>query len=108
MFRVRDDFRRAQFAIAALFLILGFQYGTWASRLPTIKARLDLSTAEVGLLLMACGVGAAASFPLVTWLMKRLGSRRLSVWSANGYRVQHGVELPASYGRDAMYMSRAV
>jgi len=29
-------------------------------------------------------------------------------WSANGYRVQHGVELPASYGRDAMYMSRAV
>jgi len=84
MFRVRDDFRRAQFAIAALFLILGFQYGTWASRLPTIKARLDLSTAEVGLLLMACGVGAAASFPLVTWLMKRLGSRRLSVWSAVG------------------------
>jgi MFS family permease len=84
MSRVRDDFRRAQFAIAALFLILGFQYGTWASRLPTIKARLDLTTAEVGLLLMACGVGAAASFPLVTLLMKRLGSRRLSVWSAVG------------------------
>ena len=84
MFRVRDDFRRAQFAIAALFLILGFQYGTWASRLPTIKARLDLSTAEVGLLLMACGVGAAASFPLVTLLMKRLGSRRLSLCSAVG------------------------
>jgi Na+/melibiose symporter-like transporter len=84
LLHIRDDFRRAQFAIAALFLILGFQYGTWASRLPAIKARLDLSTAEVGLLLMACGVGAAASFPLVTMLMKRLGSRRLSILSAIG------------------------
>ncbi|MEY9945853.1 MFS family permease [Kitasatospora sp. GAS1066B] len=82
VFRVRDPFRRAQLAIAALFCFLGFQYGTWASRLPTIKAHLGLSAAQVGLLLMATGVGAAASFPLVTLLMKRLGSRRLAVLSA--------------------------
>ncbi|QMU72462.1 MFS transporter [Streptacidiphilus sp. P02-A3a] len=90
-FRLRDDFRRAQLAIAALFWALGFQYGTWASRLPTIKARLDLSTAEVGLLLMACGAGAAASFPLVAVLTKRLGSRRLACLSA----VCLGLLLPA-------------
>ena len=29
-------------------------------------------------------------------------------WSANGYRAQRGIELPVSYGRDALYMSRAV
>jgi ribosomal protein S18 acetylase RimI-like enzyme len=29
-------------------------------------------------------------------------------WSANGYRVHDEVELPASYGKNAMYMSRAV
>jgi MFS family permease len=80
--RIRDQFRRAQLAIAALFCILGFQYGTWASRLPTIKTQLDLTTAELGLLLMACGAGAAASFPLVAILMKRLGSRRLALLSA--------------------------
>lgn len=90
-FRLQDDFRRAQLAIAALFWALGFQYGTWASRLPTIKARLDLSTAEVGLLLMACGAGAAASFPLVAVLTKRLGSRRLACLSA----VLLGLLLPA-------------
>lgn len=79
---IRDEFRRAQVAIGALFLLLGFQYTTWVSRLPAIKARLGLSDAEVGLLLMACGVGAAASFPLVATMMRRFGSRRLCVASA--------------------------
>lgn len=82
MLDVRDPFRRAQLAIAALFCFLGFQYATWASRLPTLKTDLGLSEAELGLLLMACGVGAAASFPLVATLMRSLGSRRLSVLSA--------------------------
>ena len=80
--RIRDEFRRSQVAIGALFLLLGFQYATWASRLPAVKARLGLSDAEVGLLLMACGVGAAASFPLVATLMKRFGSRALCIGSA--------------------------
>jgi MFS family permease len=75
-------FRRAKWAIAALFCFLGFQYATWASRLPALKTRLDLGTGELGLLLMACGAGAAASFPLVALLMRRLGSRRLSLASA--------------------------
>ncbi|MFE2430558.1 MFS transporter [Streptomyces sp. NPDC059373] len=87
MFRVHDPFRRAQLAIAALFCSLGFQYATWASRLPAIKTHLGLTAAEVGLLLMATGVGAAASFPLVAVLMRRLGSRRLSLVSALGLAV---------------------
>lgn len=82
MFPVHDPFRRGQSAIAALFCSLGFQYATWASRLPAIKAHLGLSAAEVGLLLMATGIGAAASFPLVAVLMRRLGSRRLALVSA--------------------------
>ncbi|MGQ4511089.1 MFS transporter [Streptomyces sp. DW26H14] len=84
VFRVHDPFRRAQLAIAALFCSLGFQYATWAARVPAIKAHLGLSTAEVGLLLMATGVGAAVSFPLVAWLMRRIGSQRLALLSALG------------------------
>jgi predicted MFS family arabinose efflux permease len=84
MLRVHHDFRRGQLAITALFCSLGFQYATWASRIPAITARLGLSTAEVGLLLMATGVGAASSFPLVAVLMRRLGSRRLALLSALG------------------------
>ncbi|MEV6987089.1 MFS transporter [Sphaerisporangium sp. NPDC051017] len=78
----RDRFRRTLLGIAALFCVLGFQYATWAARLPVIKARLGLTEAEVGLLLMACGVGAAVSFPLVAALARRLGSRRLALSSA--------------------------
>ena len=78
----RDEFRRSQLAIGALFFVLGFQYATWVSRVPALKARLDLGEAQIGLLLMTCGIGAAVSFPLVAVLMRRLGSRLLSVLSA--------------------------
>ncbi|MFD4631565.1 MFS transporter [Streptomyces sp. NPDC058284] len=80
--RVRDPFHRGQLAIAALFCSLGFQYATWASRIPAIKSDLDLSAAEVGVLLMAAGIGAAVSFPVVAVLMRRLGSQRLALLSA--------------------------
>jgi MFS family permease len=76
------SFRRSQVAIAALFCFLGFQYGTWVSRVPYLKSHLDLSTAEVGLLLLAPGIGATVSFPLVARLMKQLGSRLLCIFSA--------------------------
>ncbi|MFI9362780.1 MFS transporter [Kitasatospora sp. NPDC053057] len=88
---VRDEFRRSQLSIGALFFVLGFQYATWVSRVPALKARLDLGEAQIGLLLMTCGIGAAVSFPLVAVLMRRLGSRLLSVLSA----VALGVILPA-------------
>ncbi|WP_171169691.1 MFS transporter [Streptomyces sp. I05A-00742] len=81
VFRIHDPFRRAQLAIVALFCSLGFQYATWASRIPALKTDLGLTAAEVGVLLMAAGVGAAVSFPLVALLMKRLGSRRLALLS---------------------------
>ena len=63
-------------AIAALFCSLGFQYATWASRLPAIKADLGLTAAEVGLLLMAAGIGAVASFPLVAGADEAAGFAR--------------------------------
>jgi len=80
--RVPEEFRRVQVAVGALFLLLGFQYASWASRLPAIKAGLGLTDAEVGTLLMACGIGAAGSFPLVAALIKRLGSAAVSVGAA--------------------------
>ncbi|MEI7033352.1 MFS transporter [Streptomyces pratensis] len=75
-------FRRSQLATGALFCALGFQYATWASRIPAIKTDLGLTPAQVGVLLMAAGVGASVSFPVVTYLMRRVGSRLLSLGSA--------------------------
>nr|WP_203644072.1 MFS transporter [Streptomyces sp. SID14478] len=67
-----------------MFCSLGFQYATWASRIPALKDDLGLGAAEVGVLLMAAGIGAVVSFPLVDPLMRRLGSRRLALLSALG------------------------
>ncbi|MBQ1125261.1 MFS transporter [Streptomyces sp. B15] len=78
------SFLHGQSAIAALFCALGFQYATWASRIPALKSALQLTAAEVGMLLMAAGVGAAVSFPLVAMLLRRLGSQRLALLSHLG------------------------
>ena len=82
--RPNDPFLRGQVAIAALFLSLGFQYATWAARIPALKSDLDLSAGEVGVLLMAAGVGSAVTFPAVAYLMRRLGSRRLALLAQLG------------------------
>ncbi|MBZ6089625.1 MFS transporter [Streptomyces olivaceus] len=82
--RLNDPFLRGQLAIAALFLSLGFQYATWAARIPALKSDLDLSAGEVGVLLMAAGVGSAVTFPAVAYLMRRLGSRSLALLSQLG------------------------
>ncbi|MFI2710577.1 MFS transporter [Micromonospora sp. NPDC018662] len=80
--RPSPSFLRSQLAIAALFCFLGLQYGTWVSQVPALQSRLGLDEGELGLLLLAPGIGAALSFPLVARLMRRWGSRRLAGVSA--------------------------
>jgi MFS family permease len=77
-----SEFRRSQLAVGALFCFLGFQYSTWAARIPALSDRLDLTPGEVGVFLLAAGVGATVSFPLVARLIAVLGSRRLALGSA--------------------------
>lgn len=71
--------RRSQLAVASLFLVLGFNFGTWASRIPALKMQLGLSAAEVGILLLASGLGAVFSFPITATLLHKLGSRKMCV-----------------------------
>ncbi|MBM5570870.1 MULTISPECIES: MFS transporter [Deefgea] len=71
--------RRSQLAVASLFLVLGFNFGTWASRIPALKTQLGLSAAEVGILLLASGLGAVFSFPVTATLLHKLGSRKMCI-----------------------------
>ena len=71
--------RRSQYAVATLFLILGFNFSTWAARIPALKMQLNLSTAEVGVLLLSGGLGAVFSFPITAGLLHKLGARRLCI-----------------------------
>ncbi|WP_028448909.1 MFS transporter [Chitinibacter tainanensis] len=69
------NLRRSQLAVATLFLVLGFNFGTWASRIPDLKLQLGLTTAEVGFLLLASGLGAVFSFPLTAKILQRYGAK---------------------------------
>ncbi|HEY9023308.1 MAG TPA: MFS transporter, partial [Burkholderiaceae bacterium] len=73
--------RASQLAVASLFGALGFNYGTWTSRLPALKSGLGLSTSQVSLLLLAAALGSVFSFPVTATLLQRLGSRGASLAS---------------------------
>ncbi len=67
--------RRAAFGTALVFAVSGGLLGTWVSRLPATRDRLGASAAELGLVLLAPGVGSLVSMPSTGWLCRRFGSR---------------------------------
>jgi len=67
--------RSAALGTALVFWVSGFMLATWVSRLPAIRDRLEASPAELGLALLAPGVGSLASMPVTGRLCRRFGSR---------------------------------
>ena len=51
-------------ATYAAFIANGFAFATWASRIPQVKERLDLTPSELGLVLLAIAVGSVLALPL--------------------------------------------
>jgi MFS family permease len=68
--------RRRRAALPLMFLLLGMVIATWASRIPFIRDALQLTPAQLGLVLLCGGMGAVLSFPLAAWLVSRFGGRR--------------------------------
>ncbi len=75
--RSADRLRQAAVATAAVFFLSGAVIGTWVSRLPAVRDRLDASTAELGLALLMPGVGSLLSMPLMGRACTRWGSSRV-------------------------------
>jgi predicted MFS family arabinose efflux permease len=66
---------RAALGTAVVFAVSGALLGTWVSRLPATRDRLHASPAELGLVLLAPGLGSLVSMPSTGWLCRRFGSR---------------------------------
>lgn len=69
-------------AVSVFFFIAGFTFATWASRIPDIKEKLQLSDAGLGTVLFALPVGQIVSLPLSGWLTSRFGSRPILIAAA--------------------------
>jgi MFS family permease len=61
-------------AVAASFALNGFCFATLVSRLPDIRADLDLDNGALGLLLFAISLGSVVALPLSGRLIDRFGA----------------------------------
>jgi predicted MFS family arabinose efflux permease len=67
--------RRAALATALVFASNGFLLVAWVARLPATRDRLGASAAELGLVLLAPGMGSLLSMPFSGRWCRRFGSR---------------------------------
>lgn len=70
--------RTPRVAVSALFFFNGALFGSWASRVPSVRAALDLGEGELGLYLLCMALGAILSFPLAGRLADEIGAARTS------------------------------
>jgi MFS family permease len=74
-------------AVTVFFLISGFGYASWASRIPSIKDQLHLSEGALGMILFAMPVGLLLTMPLTSWLLQRFCSKSIMIWGALGFNM---------------------
>jgi predicted MFS family arabinose efflux permease len=77
--------RAARLAVSALFWVSGVLFANWVARIPAVQTERGLSHGELGLALLALGLGALVSMPLAGWAAVRVGSDRVCRWAAFGY-----------------------
>jgi MFS family permease len=65
--------------VLATFFLNGFAFASWASRIPSVRHRLDLGPAQLGLFLLATSVGSLVSLPTAGATVQRFGSRRVVI-----------------------------
>ncbi|SDD70238.1 Fucose permease [Sanguibacter gelidistatuariae] len=70
--------------LLSLFLLLGINTSSWLARLPTVREMLDLSTADLGMVLLAGAFGSLAAVTLAGSIVARFGGRRVLVVAAIG------------------------
>lgn len=68
--------------INLLFFFYGFSFASWASRIPNIQQTLGLSDAGLGTVLLAMPVGSFLTLPFSGYLVSRVGSRKVVMFSS--------------------------
>jgi len=69
----------AAWAVFAVFFLNGFNFATWASRLPSVRDELGFAENQMGLLLLFAAFGSLLALPLSGLVVERLGASRAVV-----------------------------
>lgn len=86
---------RQALAIGFVFASDSILFGSWVAHIPYVKAKLQLSDSELGLLLFAMPAGLLVMNPITGWIIARLGEARTCFWSAVGLTVAICIPLNA-------------
>jgi MFS family permease len=79
--------RLNRFAVSAFFIMHGLCFASWASRIPSIQEKLNLSASALGSVLFALPLGFFVSLPFTGWLIGRIGSKKVVVTSSILYSL---------------------
>lgn len=74
--RPRVGVRNASWATIAVFVLNGFFFASWVSRIPTVRDQLDIGPGTIGVILLVGSAGSVASLPLAGAVVIRLGTAR--------------------------------
>jgi MFS family permease len=66
--------RRARRAVYIAFILAGFSFTSWSSRIPQVRAQLHVSPGVLGLILLCAAVGSAVAIPLAGLIILRVGA----------------------------------
>ncbi|MEF2280317.1 MFS transporter [Deinococcus sp. YIM 134068] len=69
----------ARRALGIVFLTNGVVFATWAVNIPGVRDKLGLTDAQVGIALLAVGLGSLATMPLTGGWTARFGSHRVTL-----------------------------
>ena len=72
----RVGVRNASWATIAVFVLNGFFFASWVSRIPTVRDQLDIGPGTIGVILLVGSAGSVASLPLAGAVVIRLGTAR--------------------------------
>ena len=74
--------RAARISVSFVFLIHGIGIANWLARIPSMQAKLGLPVGILGLALLGMAAGCFLSMPLVSKLVRRYGSARVTRWTS--------------------------
>jgi len=74
--------RNNRLAVNFYFLINGFIYANWVSRLPRLQEIYGMDNSTTGMILLTYAIGALVAMPFSGWLIVKNGSEKMTIISA--------------------------
>jgi MFS family permease len=87
---ILKSLQRTRLAIALFYFGQGISFASWASRIPDIKNKLQLSDAALGSILLALPLGQLCTMPISARLVTNYGSKKVLTVVAALYVVALG------------------